>query len=57
MQPIGRKTLKSMFKMALGKIFIKLKTALADYVEVSKSIVRCDVEIFLKQKDDLTTHT
>lgn len=42
---IGRKNLKSKFKMAVGKKFNNLKKALADYLVFSKSIGRRNVEM------------
>lgn len=56
-QPIGRKHLKIMFKKALGRKFNKLKTPLVAYVIGSESIFRHDVERWIEQKGDLTTHS
>ena len=50
-QPIGRKNLKSLFKMALGVEFQNLKTRLADYVISTKVMGIRDVTSWLERHD------
>ena len=50
-QPIGRRNLKSMLKMALGSKFKHLKTSLADYVVSAEVMGIHDVTSWLERHD------